>query len=117
MASSPSFYLDENVAHELAARLQAGGFDVLTARDAGQLRSSDENQLGYAAEAKRILVTHNAKDFSRIAAEWASMQRHHSGIILAPMDSPSDLVVAISELIALYPDAGDWTDITVYTTV
>lgn len=44
-------YLDEDVNVLVADLLKARGFDALTARDAGQLQASDEDQLAYAVRA------------------------------------------------------------------
>lgn len=41
-------YLDEDVNVLVADLLQAKGFDVTTARDAGQLHATDEEQLTHA---------------------------------------------------------------------
>ena len=69
MASSPRLYLDENVALEVAARLKAGGFDVVSARDFGMLRADDPEHLEYAARDQRILLTHDTGDFSSITKQ------------------------------------------------
>ena len=39
------------------------GFDVLSARDAGQLHLDDDEQLAFAVAQGRALVTHNRHDF------------------------------------------------------
>ena len=50
-------YLDEDVNVLVADLLQARGFDIITARDAGQLRATDAEQLAYAVSQARTLVT------------------------------------------------------------
>ena len=55
-------YLDEDVNVLVAHLLQARGFDVITARDAGQLHATDAEQLAYAVSQARTLVTHNRTD-------------------------------------------------------
>jgi len=52
-------YLDEDVNVLVADLLNARGFDVLTVRDAGKLQASDKEQLAYAVNQQRALVTHN----------------------------------------------------------
>jgi predicted nuclease of predicted toxin-antitoxin system len=59
-------YLDEDVNVLVAALLNARGFDALTVRDAGQLQTSDEEQLAYAVNQQRTLVTHNRSDFEEL---------------------------------------------------
>lgn len=63
-------YLDEDVSVIVAAILKARGFDVVTARDAGQPGRSDFQQLAFGAEAGRVLLTHNRVDFERLHREW-----------------------------------------------
>lgn len=76
-------YLDENMPLVLASFLVAHGVDCLTARDAGHLRRSDEEQLIVAARDRRALVTFDCVDFLRLADVWRSTGRRHSGIILS----------------------------------
>ncbi len=59
-------YLDEDVNVLVADLLEARGFDVLTVRDARQLRASDEKQLAYAVSQSRTLVTYNRADFEAL---------------------------------------------------
>lgn len=77
------FYLDESVSVALAVVLTQHGFDRLTARDAGNLGVTDEEQLAYAASAERILFTHDTRDFLRPANAWEESSRSHAGILLA----------------------------------
>ncbi len=58
------------------------GADCATARDAGNLRLSDEEHLAFAATAQRILVTFDCKDFQALATRWQEAGRRHAGIIL-----------------------------------
>ncbi len=74
-------YLDEDVNVLVADLLNARGFDVLTVRDAGQLQSSDEEQLAYAVEQQRALVTHNRSDFEYLIQTYFDTERKHYGEI------------------------------------
>jgi predicted nuclease of predicted toxin-antitoxin system len=78
-----SLYLDEDVDVLLAQLLTPHGFDCLTAAHAGRLGESDEEQLAFATRERRVLITHNARDYYRLAIEWARQGREHSGIVLA----------------------------------
>jgi hypothetical protein len=77
----PALYCDEDVSLVLAAMLRARGFPVTTARDAGHLGRVDEHQLQVAADADRILLTHNRADFERLHRQWIESGRRHAGII------------------------------------
>jgi predicted nuclease of predicted toxin-antitoxin system len=84
-------YLDEDVNVLVADLLNARGFDVLTVRDAGQLQSSDEEQLAYAVEQQRALVTHNSSDFEYLIQTYFDTERKHYGVILVVRRSPQEI--------------------------
>ena len=62
------FHLDENIDEAIAGGLRQRGIDVTTAKEAGLLAASDEEQLAFAHAAHRVLVTHDA-DFLRLHAD------------------------------------------------
>lgn len=102
---APALYLDENVHPEIAARLRAEGYDVLTAKELGLLGAADEVHLAYAAGSERILFTHDMKDFRVIATRWAAEQRLHSGIVYSRRRPPAAVSASIRRLFELYtPD-------------
>lgn len=76
-------YLDEDVNVLVADLLKARGFDVITARDAETLHSSDADQLAYAISQRRTLLTHNRVDFETLAQAYFSSDQMHYGIIFA----------------------------------
>jgi predicted nuclease of predicted toxin-antitoxin system len=84
-------YLDEDVHVLVADLLNARGFDVLTARDAGKLQASDDEQLAYAISQERALVTHNRSDFEALVQAYFDVERKHYGVILAVRRSPQDI--------------------------
>lgn len=57
------FFVDENVAVELARELVRLGHDAVTTREAGRIGEPDDAQLTFAAQEQRTLITHNRKDF------------------------------------------------------
>ena len=63
-------YLDEDVNVLVADLLQVRGFDVITTRDAGQLHTNDAEQLTYAVNQARTLVTHNRTDFEKLVQSY-----------------------------------------------
>jgi hypothetical protein len=89
-------YLDADVHQDYALPLQLRGHDVLTARQVGRLRAHDEEQLAFAAESRRILITHNSKDFLFLQRAWrhwsdmwdVSPRPIHPGILIIPQQSP-----------------------------
>ena len=94
-----SLYLDEDVDVLVAELVRARQFDVLTARDAGQLGKSDEEQLLFAAGDARTLVTHNRRDFEALATRYSLDSRSHDGIIIAVRRSPYELARRLSVIL------------------
>jgi hypothetical protein len=66
MTATLRFHLDESVDPAIANGLRRRGVDVTTSREAGLLRSSDEQQLAFASTAQRVLVSHD-EDFLALA--------------------------------------------------
>jgi predicted nuclease of predicted toxin-antitoxin system len=76
-------YLDEDVDVLLAELVAFRGFSVETTIQAGMLGATDVEQLEYAARRDRVLLTHNRRDFERLAEQWRGQGKQHSGILLA----------------------------------
>ena len=70
-------YLDEDVHVLVADLIRAKGFKAITTRDAGQLRSSDPQQLAYAVNHQKTLITHNRVDFEKLAQEYFEGEKKH----------------------------------------
>jgi hypothetical protein len=114
VAKPPAFYLDENVDIQVAVRLRAGGFDVITTRDAGRLTLPDESHLEYAADNGFVMVTRNVDDFTMLSRSWASSGRQHAGLVLTAIEDPRAMAQSLMDLAALYPNAEDWVNVTLW---
>jgi len=77
-----SFYFDEDIAVQVAAILAKENYDVLTARDAGMLTRSDTEQLEFAINQARTVVTHNRDDFENLHSEYLHRGDKHYGIVI-----------------------------------
>jgi Domain of unknown function (DUF5615) len=76
---------------------------------------ADEDVLALACEERRILVTHNIRDFPEIARDWMAAQRSHAGVILVyGIDHREFQLIAggIQRWLELYPEPADWMDLT-----
>ncbi len=80
---APTLLLDEHVWEGLAALLRGHGFDVVHVNEVQRSGLSDEEQLGYAAENSRAILTFNARHFEPLAAKWFFAEREHAGIIIS----------------------------------
>lgn len=69
------FYLDESVHDTIADGLKRRGVDAKSAKDAGNLGLSDEEQLKYAIKNNFVIITHDV-DFLSLAMDFK-----HKGIV------------------------------------
>ena len=102
-------YLDEHVQSELAARLRARGFDVLTTQEAGMIGAEDEEQLEFAAKSGRVMYTQNIRDFKALAVDWANAGKGHVGIMYSSAASAAELCAWIYAADDLYDSMHDLT--------
>jgi hypothetical protein len=94
--------------------LAAHGIDCLTTLAAGNLRLSDAEQLAFAHQESRVLITHNRTDFESLAISWWRQQRDHSGIVLAMRRADTyDLARHVLPVLQLYDQAG-WRNTVLY---
>ncbi len=84
--------MDEDVSVLMAELLRIRGFDAVTARDAGQLEKSDEEQLAQAVSQSRTLLTHNRADFEALALHYFREGQPHHGIIIAVQHPEYEIV-------------------------
>lgn len=76
-------YLDRHIMKRLALDLRNDGFNVLTTEEAQLDFASDEDQLSFATQQNRAIVTFNIRDFAPLHATWQTQGRVHSGIIVS----------------------------------
>lgn len=81
--SAARLFLDEDVWPGLAIALREHGFDVVHAYEAERGGMSDADQLAYAAQEGRAILTHNAKVFVSLAVEWLFNDCPHIAKILS----------------------------------
>lgn len=86
-----SLYLDEDVTNQLVPLLQQRGFDVVSVIDLGRAGLTDEEQLIFATEQGRAILTYNIADFARLARSWQAMGRPHAGILVSEQFSNRQL--------------------------
>ncbi|SRR6266849_3522261 len=90
MPDSPSpetlfvqLYLDRHIMARLAIDLRAQGFDVLRTEEAGKDSASDEEQVAFATQERRSILTFNIRDFAPLHERWQAAGRHHAGMIVS----------------------------------
>jgi hypothetical protein len=104
------FYLDEDFAYGARLKaIRAVSIDVLSAREAGMLRRSDDDQLRYSTAASRLILTHNQRDFARIHKEWTRAETHHAGICIMVKEldyGPGEIARRLQILAETFREAG-----------
>ena len=76
-------YLDEDIPFSFAQALTNRGVDVLTTQQAGNLKWSDAEQLVFAIQQMRTLLTHNKRDFILLHNKYLQSGEEHAGIIVS----------------------------------
>jgi uncharacterized protein with PIN domain len=77
-------FTDEMVHARLAAALRQRGYDVESCHEAGRANRhiADPEQLAYATEQGRAILTQNATDFYALDFAWKAAGRRHAGILV-----------------------------------
>lgn len=75
--------LNEMYPAALAAALRAAGVEASTAAEVGLAGRSDPDVFAAARLQRRVLLTENVADFTRLAAEATAAGHHHPGLLIA----------------------------------
>jgi hypothetical protein len=78
-----AIYTDADIHGGLAAQIRLRGFDAISAYEASNAELSDPDQLTYAVNRQRAVLTCNAKDFAPLSDTWWQTGRQHYGIIVS----------------------------------
>ena len=99
------FYLDENLSSTIAEIGRGLGLDIVSSEELGRNGLSDEDQLRFAAENSRCLVT---ADLGFINLSL----RPHAGVLIVPPTWSTSQFARIARALAAYVQRfpGDTTD-------
>lgn len=115
----PRFLTDANFSFRILAGLQRrhAQLDIVTAQDAGLMRTPDLDLLAWAKEHDRILLTHDLKSmpghFKAFVAQLPPGE-HTPGVIYADQDMPLGKVIDDLLLIASCSTHQEWQDREIY---
>jgi hypothetical protein len=76
-------FLDEDIHTGLSHAQRQRGFDVIHAQDLKRKRKSDSEQLAFAIQEERCIVTFNVRDFVNLHNQYAGQNQEHWGIIVS----------------------------------
>jgi hypothetical protein len=79
-------YTDEMIPSRIAAALRQRGYDAVSCHDVGRANRAipDADQLSYAAQDGRAILSFNMVDYVPLDSRWKAMGHQHSGIIVSP---------------------------------
>jgi hypothetical protein len=83
--------------------------DCLSTNEAANQGRSDGEQLAFATDQGRAILTFNVKDFVRLAHEYADSGRRHGGIIVSDHLPFRELLRRVLGLLHRHPQ-GDLAD-------
>jgi len=92
--------LDEHLSPDIAVIMQNRGHDVLTVQAAGLSSATDDELMRFATAQKRITITGDIRDFTRLAVDWVAAGRSFPGIVLLALRaslSPAAVAQRIEE--------------------
>lgn len=84
------FLLDENIHPRVAELAWEMDLDVVSVHDVRRRGLADREQLDYAAEQERVLVTRNREDYLYLTREYFREGRPHRGVLLVDAGLPND---------------------------
>lgn len=89
-----SIFADHMIRRDVVELWQDRGHDAVSSRDLGLDSFADDVQLLAAARSRRILVTHDIKDFEKLHDAWRRWSAAwgvavtHAGILIVPQGWP-----------------------------
>jgi predicted nuclease of predicted toxin-antitoxin system len=98
-------YLDADISYRIAEQLRLKGYDCSSAQEQGAHHLKDEEQLAWAAEDRRCIVTYNRDDFIELVARWFETGREHSGVLIISSRIPKQDFRTIIRRLSDYLDA------------
>jgi len=107
-------YFDEDMSSIVAARLRKIGWDILTTHQVGNSGIEDHDQLRFATQERRILVTRNYADFQALHEHFLNEGQTHTGIIVCFWRPEiQKMIEALVKTIQQY-GGSDWTNVLAY---
>ena len=103
------FHVDEDQSQQCArVAREHFGLDVSASHELGIDRATDDEQLTYAGDTGRCIVTRNAKDFEPLTRRFEREVRPHAGVLIVPSSMNGREFFRIARALAyfasLYPE-------------
>ncbi|OGP64432.1 MAG: hypothetical protein A2169_01235 [Deltaproteobacteria bacterium RBG_13_47_9] len=78
-----ALYLDEHIQIAFGDALRSRGIDILTTQEAHNTGLEDTQQLAFATDENRVLLSYNRRHFAQIHHQWMRIRRPHAGIVIS----------------------------------
>lgn len=98
--SSIRLLLDEDVRSTLAEALRARGHDAVAVAELGLEGAKDPDLIEWALREGRVIVSHNVRDFPRLAGERAKAGLPHAGIVVSKQSDFKTILRRLLRLLA-----------------
>ena len=93
-------YIDEDISPKVAEILRKREVDATSAHETGMLEASDEEQLKFASNEGRAMVTRNRNDFITLTVQFFESLKPHNGLIIVPHTIPGSEFSKLATLLA-----------------
>jgi predicted nuclease of predicted toxin-antitoxin system len=95
-------YPDEDISPKVSEILRKKGMDAVSAHEADMLQMSDKEQLTFAADDGRVMVTRNRDDFITLTVQFFEDLKPHNGLIIVPHTIPGSEFSKLASLLAKF---------------
>lgn len=117
--SRPPIIVDEDFPLPVARALRERGFSVVAAVELPPRGLADSDQLRRAARMGWVLVSHNRRDFIRLAHQFREDGEEHAGVVLLPRDMSDERLTLRTAMLLEWrvsleeprPDTLIWNDL------
>ena len=75
-------YIDEDMTDRLAVALRSRGYDVISVHEVNMRGRTDKEQLEFATQNNRVILTRNIKHFVALQREYYKHGLLHKGIVM-----------------------------------
>ena len=97
--SDIKLYLNEDIQIVLAHALRKRGFNAVTTQEVNLTTSSDREQLEFASNDGRTVLTFNRGDFLQLHSQFSQQSIDHSGIIVSEQLPIGELLRRLTKLL------------------
>ena len=95
-------YLDEDISPKVAEILRKREVDATSAHETGMLEASDEEQLKFASNEGRAMVTRNRNDFITLTVQFFESLKPRNGLIIVPHTIPGSEFSKLAALLVKF---------------